>query len=398
MSIGSIAVAARIVCGLLNPSTHTQPQGRTGGIAPEGGSRIPALDGLRAIACLMVLVGHFITTNGQPIPILPGLFSQYWSGVDLFFVLSGFVIFLSLHRLSQRAGSRHDLLRAYFSARFFRIVPVYGLLVISYILLPVLFRPLAQNGLFLSSIPHWCYPFFMQSLWGVVHQRRGSDYMNVTWSLCAEVFFYIIAFLIVAWVPARRRIRALAVLVLVCYLSRIFFVFVRNDLAAAYILPICRMDGFMIGGICAILYAEGRLPPRNLARLNVVLLSLAPVYGLLAYLGHLQSEPFSIMFSYAFYSLFYSLVVIRVLVGRFGVLARGPLAYFGVISYFVYLFQIPALSAAEAVFSGTTARFISALAILLVAASASWFFLEKPLIRLGRSLAAAARPSRGQGA
>ena len=376
-----IALPAALASRLLNESTHSQ--------APGAGPRIASLDGLRGVACLMVLVGHFITTNGRYIPVLPQMFSQYWSGVDLFFVLSGFVIFLSLLRLRVGAAGRLGLLKPYVSARFFRIVPVYAVLVSSYLLIPALSARAAASGLFVSSIPRWCYFTFMQSVWGVAHQRRGSDYMNVTWSLCAEVMFYAAAFVIIAWIPARRRIPALAALVAACYLSRLYYVFVGRDLAAAYLLPVCRMDGFMIGGICAILHAEGRLPPRGHRGLDLALAALAPVYCLLAWLGHLQSTPFSVLFSYAFYSLFYALVLVRVLAGGFGALASGPLAYFGVISYFVYLFQIPALAAVEAAFSGSLARFAAALALLVAAGSLSWYALERPLIRLGKSLQAA---------
>ena len=349
-------------------------------------SRIPALDGLRGCACLLVFIGHFIASVERLPPFFPRVFSQYWSGVDLFFVLSGFVIFLSLLRLRAAAGDALAFLKAYASHRLFRIVPVYALLILSYILIPVLFRPLAQDSLFVSSIPRWCYFCFAQSLWGVIHQRAGAGYVNVTWSLCDEIFFYVIAFFVILWIRARLRIATLLGLIVFTYLCRVFCVFVANDLAAAYLLPVCRMDGFMMGGITAMLYFGGRLPMRDTRLLDRVLICMAAVYCLLAYNVELFFTPFSILFSYAFYSLFYCLVLVRVLSGGWAALSRGPLALFGVISYFVYLFQVPALAAAESYFSGVAAKFLSTLALVVGAASISWFCLERPLIRFGRSL------------
>jgi len=331
-------------------------------------------------------MGHFITSNSKLGPILPVMFSQYWSGVDLFFVISGFVIFLSLYRLRAAASGSWEFSVAYSSFRFWRIVPIYLLLIASFLLIPMFYRPPAESNPFASSIPHWCYFIFAQSVWAVVYQHRGADFVNVTWSLCAEVGFYGVAFLVVLLFPARARIRILLALVAVSYLARVAFVFIRNDLAAAYIFPACRMDGFMLGGIAAILYVEKRLTARFRKMLNWILVGLTPIYCLLAYLCQLQSTMFSVFFSYTFYALFYCLLVIWASFGEKAPLERGPLAYFGKVSYFVYLFQVPALWLTEIFFPGALGRFVGTLFLVVGLASLSWFCFERPLIRFGRSL------------
>jgi peptidoglycan/LPS O-acetylase OafA/YrhL len=335
-------------------------------------------------------MGHFISANNHIGTFLPHLFSQYWSGVDLFFALSGFVIFLSLARLRERSASRRDFLRSYFISRSFRIAPVYLALILSYFLIPAVFPSLGRDRLFFSSIPKWTYFVFGQSVWGAIHHFRGADYVGVTWSLCAEVFFYAIAFVIVAWVPSRRCIPTLAGLVVLCYLSRFYFVFVRNDLAAAYTLPICRMDGFMLGGITANLHLGSRLPSGRSGLFGWIFAILAAVYCFLIYYSQLQFELFSILFSYAFYSAFYCLVIVWVLTGNFVLLSRGPVAYFGIISYFVYLFQVPFLSLTGRIFAGAPERFASTIVLLTAAGSASWFGFERPLIRLASAIGARA--------
>jgi peptidoglycan/LPS O-acetylase OafA/YrhL len=356
-------------------------------------SHVPELDGLRGAACLLVLSGHFLASGAAPtmLPVLGHVFSQFWSGVDLFFVLSGFVIFHSLHRQQESEPSRALLMKSFIAHRFFRVMPVYLLLVLSYFLIPV-FRPsLALVTPFVTSIPKWCYPCFGQVYWGVNHHRAGADYMNVTWSLCAEVQFYVAAAVLVLAFRPRTRIAALTTLVVVAYLARVYCVFRANDQAAAYLLPVCRMDGFMMGGIAATLYATQALPLQDTRLLDVVLVPLTIVYGYLAYAEHLQSEIFSIFFSYTFYSLFYCLVVVRVLSGRWTYLAAGPIAAFGTISYFVYLFQVPALSWVEATVQGAWARLAALLFLLIGAGIVSWYGFERPLIRWGRSFAARKR-------
>jgi peptidoglycan/LPS O-acetylase OafA/YrhL len=352
-------------------------------------AHVPALDGLRGAACLLVLMGHFLASGPAPDlgPVWGHIFSQFWSGVDLFFVLSGFVIFLSLHRLQESTPGRARQLQTFLVHRCFRVAPVYLLLILTYFLIPV-FRPsLAEVPPFLTSIPKWTYLCFGQAYWGVLHHRAGADYVNVTWSLCAEVQFYAAACVLVLALRPRPRIAVLGALVVVAYLARVYYVFRANDQAAAYLLPVCRMDGFMMGGIAATLYSSGRLPLRDTRVFDAILVPLALVYGYLAYAEHLQSEVFSIFFSYSFYSLFYCLLVVRVLSGRWAALATGPLASFGIISYFVYLFQVPALFWVEGTMTGVWARFAGFIVLVVGAGILSWFLMEKPLIRGGRSSA-----------
>ncbi|MEK8109623.1 acyltransferase [Micromonospora sp. M12] len=77
--------------------------------------RFPALDGLRAVAAIMVFAFHY---GGPSWKWLTG-----WIGVHLFFVLSGFLITTLLLREEHRYG--RVSLRAFYLRRFFRIMPVY---------------------------------------------------------------------------------------------------------------------------------------------------------------------------------------------------------------------------------------------------------------------------------
>ena len=86
--------------------------------------QIPGLDGLRAIAVMMVLMAHGHQTVGFPdSPLLKHLFLQGAIGVDIFFILSGFLITTLLARELERDG--HVQLKRFYLRRLLRIMPAY---------------------------------------------------------------------------------------------------------------------------------------------------------------------------------------------------------------------------------------------------------------------------------
>jgi len=349
------------------------------------------LDGLRGVACLLILVGHFLAQNKQAVPsALLTAFSQYWSGVDLFFVLSGFVIFLSLIRLKDRGYGVSSLFRFYLTSRAFRILPVYILFLSAFFFLRWTNPRLAHDELFLSSIPNYVYLFFGQSWYMVLRQRGGAEFVDASWSLCAEVFLYALSFLIVCFVPKRNRIMAMMAAVAASYFIRLSVVMFTGNLLAAYLLPVCRMDGFMIGGIIAVSYAGGRTTPIDSRHLDWVLLLLFCVFVALSVGARHFASGFSILFSYAFYSVFYSAVLARLIGGEFPILSKGPLSYVGTISYFIYLFHFPIVywmnHVSDRFHCGVLLNFLMTLGFTVGAATISWYAMEKPLIALGKSL------------
>jgi peptidoglycan/LPS O-acetylase OafA/YrhL len=352
---------------------------------------IPALDGLRGVACMMILSGHFLTQNRQSVPpALLTAFSQYWSGVDLFFVLSGFVIFLSLDRLAARSCDGPGLGRSYLTSRAFRILPVYILFLSAFFWIPRLHPALATDELFLSSIPRYIYLFFGQSWYMALRQRGGAEFVDASWSLCAEVFLYALSFLIVRFLSKGNRMKAMLAAVAASYAARLAILMFTGNLLAAYLLPVCRMDSFMAGGIVAVLYADGSLKRAPSRKLDALLLVLFCVFATLSACAMHFAGAFSILFSYAFYSVFYSAILVRLLNGKFPALSKGPLAYVGTVSYFIYLFHFPIVYAmrrlSETLHCGVFLNLSLTLAATVGAASLSWYALERPMIALGRSL------------
>jgi peptidoglycan/LPS O-acetylase OafA/YrhL len=188
--------------------------------------RIAVLDGLRALAIIAVLARHSVEPfwRNTTLPFarlgnfeVGNLFLNGWMGVDLFFVLSGFLI-------GQQLLQNGDAL-AFYKRRFFRIAPAYYLVLtlVSLGLFPGL--PHAKTATFLSG-SYFYHLFFLQDVW-------PANICVVFWSLAIEMQYYLLApVLIYAMMKlpnVSARIFAIAALILVEILLRY--------VAVAYWLP-----------------------------------------------------------------------------------------------------------------------------------------------------------------
>lgn len=213
-------------------------------IRPIDHSRIPELDGVRAIAVWMVLGAHII--GGWPVP--RGTFARIpspvlevinhgWLGVDLFFVLSGFLITGIL--LDSRCKSHY--FRNFYARRFLRIMPLYFAVVIVF----VIFYTYARKYFLLSTF----FAANLAHLFGVTEPHGPG----VLWSLAVEEHFYLLWPLLV-YLLGRRKLAALAISVIV--ISPIVRgIAVAHGMSidmAVYEYSWFRFDGLALGGLMAI--------------------------------------------------------------------------------------------------------------------------------------------------
>lgn len=260
---------------------------------------IPALDGLRGIAILLVF-----PHNANIYTAHPGFFwplaleaNAGWIGVQLFFVLSGFLI---TGGLLDTVSNPHYL-RNFYVRRTLRIFPLYYLtLLVGLVLIPMLLqspprtdlqlRGAAALALFLNN---WVQPFGM-----VV---PGFSHF---WSLAVEEQYYLVWPFVVRLCSARRLLHICLALVAIALLSRLLLLAAGAPELTTYVYTVCRMDALAIGAItallarntvlmgalrhqvralwagAAILLAAGALLSRNYAKYNVVTVSVG--YPLLA--------------------------------------------------------------------------------------------------------------------
>lgn len=164
-------------------------------------NRIRELDGVRGIAILLVLIWHYFTTQVQPVPdsllAKAQLATQLtWSGVDLFFVLSGFLIGGIL--LDNRASKNY--FSTFFVRRACRILPLYVVMLLAYVYLLVE-QPVALKWLWENSYSLWFFATFTQNYPIGIHEQFGPNWMAVTWSLAVEEQFYVVLPFLMFWLP-----------------------------------------------------------------------------------------------------------------------------------------------------------------------------------------------------
>lgn len=368
--------------------------------------RIRELDGLRGAAIVLVLLYHYgyLTPRGASASFLTGLQKSFgigWAGVDLFFVLSGFLI----GGILLDARGSESYFSTFYARRFFRIMPLYYLWIGIYFVLTltvvrVYLAPLGTVSERWSSIP--IYLFFVQNMTKNLHSNLGTAWLAHLWSLAVEEQFYLLMPLAVRFLPRRRLVPLLLAAILGAPVARIVvFKYLSKAHAIQYMLTPCRADALAMGVLLAVFWRDDRwttwLSSRR-ALLTSVTLSLAAV---VAYLAFYDPSPYSfVMTTWGFSAidLFFScLLVIALLVpeGVFGAVCRlAFLAELGRLSYCMYITHevvnllchsflrgdIPRITSWQS--AGVT--LLSALATYGIA-KVSWAYFENPLLQRGRA-------------
>src|SRR5271168_4133820 len=120
-------------------------------------SRVPQLDAVRGIAILLVMLVN--TSEKYPELHLQHFIANGWMGVDLFFVLSGFLITGIL--LDTRSSEHY--FKTFYARRVLRILPLYySVLFFMFVVVPLL-RPADAHSIFERSSPWWAFPLFLQN-------------------------------------------------------------------------------------------------------------------------------------------------------------------------------------------------------------------------------------------
>lgn len=154
--------------------------------------RIPALDGLRGVASMMVFGYHFgpsiLPETGSAFQLLRTIPPFWFQGVPLFFVLSGFLISGIL--VGERNSPRY--FQTFYAQRAFRIFPLYYGVFFSYCAaLAVLGSSTTRLGhLFENPLPLWPYMLYLQNFTMAASNTFGPNWMAGSWSLAVEEQFY----------------------------------------------------------------------------------------------------------------------------------------------------------------------------------------------------------------
>jgi peptidoglycan/LPS O-acetylase OafA/YrhL len=336
--------------------------------------KIPQLDAVRGLAVLLVLLHN---TNIYPSLHLGLISDNGWMGVDLFFVLSGFLITGILLDAKQSEG----YFKNFYARRCLRIWPLYySALIFMFIVLPIL-RPSAAHAVFETrSLPWWSFPVFLQNFL-IPIPTMATGLLGVTWSLAVEEQFYLVWPLVVRFCT-QVQLRRIAIAV-ICLSPALRFYLALHQVSI-YSNTFCRLDGLMAGALLALVIRSASFrPSRFVAQAWIVFLVSAPL-ALAIETFHARWIGFSVIaaasVSFVYLALFSTQKWLQaILTNRF-------LVYTGTISYGIYLLEKIPLDAAKT-FHLERHPFL-ALPITTAAtyalAALSWRFLEKPLLGLKR--------------
>ena len=218
-------------------------------------SRIPALDGLRGIASLMVLALHFgprIVPEADSSFLFLRRIPPFWlEGVDLFFVLSGFLISGIL--VDVRKSPRY--FTTFYARRIFRIFPLYYVVLLGYGLAIILGHADSTTWLFESPLPYWSYVLYVQNFAMASANSFGPWWMAASWSLAIEEQFYLTLPAIIRRVNDRGLFR-LAILGLAAapILRALIQRFKFLPGLANYVLLPTRVDALAVGVLVMLLW------------------------------------------------------------------------------------------------------------------------------------------------
>lgn len=353
--------------------------------------RTKALDGLRGVACLLVLLHH--CGRGAPASWGARLYTRAsgagWIGVDLFFVLSGFLI----TGLLLEARGREEGLRRFWLRRAVRILPLaYAYLAV------VLFSPLWRaeswhSGVYAEQAWFWLYANNWLSL-----RSPSLDYGLLAhfWSLAIEEQFYLLWPLLVL----RLRPDRLATLCLVCasasLAGHILAAALRVPAALVHSLTPSHLDGLLLGSWLSVFVQRRReanapaIPYRPLAAgaTGLALLVLLPARGLPA------THPWVIAVGLPCLALIFTLLLAAILFAPHGAPLRRffeatALTGLGRVSYGFYVLHFPIVALLRRHYPSPDGSLLDCVRFYLLAlfastaaAAVSWLAFERPLLRL----------------
>jgi len=322
---------------------------------------IPELDGLRGIAILLVFLTHFVALqlpiDARGVDGAVRWVARFgWTGVDLFFVLSGFLITGILLDTKGEPG----YWRNYAARRCLRIFPLYyGALVLVLLVLPRVVHWDDSRYAILQANQAWYWTYLVNFM--EVIKGPGSAALNTShfWSLCIEEQFYLVWPLVVL-AASRRALLWIAAAACVGGLAfRWWLVRTPLDPQAAYVLTPGRLDGLMLGAALAVAARQGGLERWQGTARRLFAGSATLVVALAGWRGMEYRDPVMAVAGFPLIAVaFGSLLVLALTTqGRFARLLRTPhLGAWGRYSYGLYLMHYPLLGAIEQKLGAPLAR------------------------------------------
>nr|AGC09659.1 putative acyltransferase 3 [uncultured bacterium] len=295
----------------------------------------PALDGLRGLACVLVVVYHLFP-----------FFHQYlffgWMAMDIFFVLSGFLITDILMKTWNETG----YLKNFYVRRLLRVIPLYYTSLVLFLWIIPNFKGLATG--FDYFINNQVYFWLFLQNWLLIFNPSPTDSaLNHLWSMAVEEQFYLLWPLLVASLRKPKLLLVILITLLAGFSALRFVLWIRQIEQLSYFsfFTFTRFDGILIGCMVGLLQKIDRqLIGRNIA---VIVLGFA-VFNFLFYFLNLQyksSFPYLGLLGFSTFSMLFGLLVYDIINGQTKLINLvfdvGFFKWLGRISYGTYIFHWP---------------------------------------------------------
>jgi peptidoglycan/LPS O-acetylase OafA/YrhL len=356
----------------------------------SAGRRVRELDGLRAFAILPVMFYHFAPSRG-PLAWLGGLSSVGWTGVDLFFVLSGFLI---TGVLLDSKGKSHYY-RDFIVRRALRILPLYYLCLIAFTA-ATYYHP--DRSVWIQ-FQEWGgvgpYFGFAGNIVAAIQNEHPPVFSFIPlWSLQVEEQFYLLYPLLVATVSPTTLRRVLLAAVVAAPLLRLALVLAGPQTQiATYVLMPCRMDSLALGGLIAVQLRLGGLGFSSKTMWRTFVFFAGCCALLFVTVSTWERHHLVRSIGFSLIGLAYAALLAAVLHSPKSPAAwicrNRFLIYTGQISYGLYLLHGPvawltrtAISKFYPVAIGDSINLVISLAVSYAAAALSWHLFETRILRL----------------
>lgn len=347
---------------------------------------LASIDSLRAIAVISVIIYHLSSSY------LPGGFL----GVDLFFVLSGYLI-SSLIMQEYQETSKLDL-KEFYIRRSRRLLPAVYFMISVFVIFMVIFNKYALEKSYLDAVFSYVYS---SNWWYIVHQVDYFDSFATSpfkhlWSLAIEeqfYFFFPVIFLLIQFINKKfgGKIKypyVIGALIIISLLSHIFL-YDENNVNRVYYGTDTRTFALLIGVLGAYIYPMSNLK-LEISRKEKKLYSLTSATSLIIFVVSMFFISETSMFMYRGGFFVYSVLFLIMIISTAKqktlmsfLMSFKPLVFIGKISYSLYLWHFPIIVLLSPGMENTYLRNIILLVLIFSAAIFSYRFIESPIRREG---------------